>query len=95
MREICIPIPLSDENQIAEVEVKLSGKKISVYYKLESFDWDVSSEIIDKSDEITEKLLKIYKLKKTISEYDKDWELIQIFTPGESAKHIRVLFRKK
>ncbi|MUP36289.1 hypothetical protein [Labilibaculum euxinus] len=95
MREICVPIPLGDDNEVAEVEVKLANKKISVFFRLESFSWDVSKEIADKSDDITEKLLKIYNLKKLIADYDSDWELIQIFTPSESSKNIQVLFRKK
>ncbi len=95
MREICVPIPLNDDNQIAEVEVKLENKKQSIFFRLESFSWDITEEINAKSDEITEKLHKIYNLKKAIANYDANWEVIQIFTPAGSAKNIQVLFRKK
>lgn len=95
MREICIPIPLNDENQVAEVEVKLANKKQSIYFRLESFSWDVTEEIEENPDGITEKLHQIYNLKKAIANYDSNWEVIQIFTPAESAKNIQVLFRKK
>ena len=96
MREICVPIPFTEDNQVAEVEVKFADRRISVQYRLESFDWDVSNDPdFSPDDEITEKLLKIYKLKKTIAEYDSGWELIQIFTPTENSKFIQVLFRKK
>lgn len=96
MREICVPIPFTEDNQVAEVEVKFADRKISVQYRLESFHWDVSDDPdFNPDDEITEKLMKIYKLKKTIAEYDSDWELIQIFTPAEKSKFIQVLFRKK
>ena len=95
MREICVPIPLTEDNQVAEVEVKLADRKISVQYRLEAFAWDVTNEADKIPDELSERLLKICNLKKSIAEYDKNWELIQIFTPAESAKHIQVLFRKK
>lgn len=95
MREICIPIPLNDDNQLAEVEVKLADKKQSIFYRLESFLWDVVEEIDGDPDEISEKLHQIYNLKKAIANYDSNWEVIQIFTPAESAKNIQVLFRKK
>ncbi|MPQ45965.1 hypothetical protein GCQ56_02990 [Marinifilum sp. N1E240] len=96
MREICVPIPFTDDNQVAEVEVKFKDKKINVQYRLESFSWDVTDEMkAENDDQITENLLKIYKLKQLIADYDSDWELIQIFTPTESSKYIQVLFRKK
>jgi len=96
MREICVPIPFTDDNQVAEVEVKFKDKKINVQYRLESFSWDVTDEMKkENDDQITENLLKIYKLKQVIADYDSDWELIQIFTPTESSKYIQVLFRKK
>ncbi len=39
MREICVPIPFTDDEQVAEVEVKFANRKISVQYRLESFLW--------------------------------------------------------
>ncbi|WP_372644293.1 hypothetical protein [Ancylomarina sp.] len=93
MREICIPIPIDTGAELAEVEVKIGKKNLKFQYRLESFPWEVDNE--DIKDGITEDLLKIYKLKKTISEYDNDWELIQIYTPAEKARIIQILFRKK
>ncbi|WP_282014393.1 hypothetical protein [Marinifilum flexuosum] len=96
MREICVPIPFTDDEQVAEVEVKFANRKISVQYRLESFAWDVSEDPdFNPEDGITEDLMKIYKLKKLIADYDSSWELIQIFTPAENSKYIQVLFRKK
>ena len=96
MREICVPIPFTDDNQVAEVEVKFEDKKITLAYRLESFLWDVSDDPeFNPEDDISEKLMKIFKLKKAIEEYDKNWELIQIFTPAEKSKYIQVLFRQK
>ncbi|WP_321280494.1 hypothetical protein [Marinifilum fragile] len=96
MREICVPIPFTDDEQVAEVEVKFANRKISVQYRLESFLWDVSDDSnFNPEDGIAEDLMKIYKLKKLIADYDPAWELIQIFTPAENSKYIQVLFRKK
>jgi uncharacterized protein YtpQ (UPF0354 family) len=78
MRELCIPIDIGAE--LAEVEVKIEKTNQKFQYRLESFPWEVDDK--DIKDGITVDLLKIYKLKKTIAEYDKDWELIQIYTPA-------------
>lgn len=96
MREISVPIPISDEGEVAEVEVRLKGKKIKIEYRLENLPWDVSEDLQDEIvDGNTERLLKILQLKKAIAEYDEQWELIQIFTPAEESKTIQVLYRKK
>jgi len=96
MREISVPIPISDEGEVAEVEVRLKGKKIKIEYRLENLPWDVSEELLgETADGNTERLMKILKLKKAIADYDEQWELIQIFTPSEKAKTIQVLYRKK
>ncbi|MCT4602718.1 MAG: hypothetical protein N4A59_07455 [Marinifilum sp.] len=96
MREICVPIPFTDDDQVAEVEIKFENRKVSVQYRLESFVWDVSDDPdFNSEDGITEDLMKIYKLKKSIAEYDPAWELIQIFTPAKNSKYIQILFRKK
>ncbi|MFA8433645.1 MAG: hypothetical protein ACEPOZ_03925 [Marinifilaceae bacterium] len=94
MRELSVPIPIPDNNKVAEVEVKLADGTLSYQYRMESFDWDVANEF-DESDPLSEKLLKIHKLKTAIQNYSKDWELIQIYTPHENSKTIQVLFRKR
>ena len=95
MREICVPIPIGIDAELAEVEVKIGNKNIIIQYRLESFPWEVEDQEQDVEDGITDNLMKIYQLKKTIADYDKDWELIQIFTPADNASHIQILFRKK
>ena len=46
-------------------------------------------------DDVSASLARIYRLKRSIESYDKNWELIQIFTPNENAQHIQVLYRKR
>ncbi|MFC2097816.1 hypothetical protein ACFLSI_05720 [Bacteroidota bacterium] len=95
MKDVCIPISNFEEDQIAEVILKVGGKKISYNFRIESFPWMVDDTLSKFEDEVSESLLKIYKLKEAIQKYDKDWELIQIYTPNENAKNIQVLYRKK
>ncbi|MCW8849824.1 MAG: hypothetical protein OQJ81_07585 [Melioribacteraceae bacterium] len=91
MKDITIPLPNFLEEQIAEVEVKINGKKRQYNFRIESFTWDVTlSE--DDQDIIS---TKIENLRSQLENYTKDWELIQIFTPREGSKNIQVLFRQK
>ena len=39
MRELCIPLPFLEEQQVAEVEVKIGDKKQKFDFRLESFPW--------------------------------------------------------
>ncbi|MFC2134320.1 hypothetical protein ACFLTH_06840 [Bacteroidota bacterium] len=93
MKDICIPIPHFGENQIAEVEVTVNGKKKKFNYRVESFEWD---GVIDKNqDMLTQTEEKVKKLKENIEGYDKSWDLVQIYTPSQGSEHIQVLFRQK
>jgi hypothetical protein len=95
MKEICIPIPYLKEKEIANVEVTLAGKKINYSFRVESFPWELKDEFASLTDPLERSLARIYKLKSAIENYDKEWELIQIFNPDEHADHIHVLYRKK
>ena len=95
MKEICIPIPYLKDNDVAEVEVVVAGKKIKYDFRVESFPWEVENEFSSLADPLERSLARIYKLKNAIEGYSKDWELIQIFNPNENADHIHVLYRKK
>lgn len=95
MKEICIPIPYLKDNDVAEVEVVVAGKKIKYDFRVESFPWEVENEFSSLADPLERSLARIYKLKNAIEGYSKEWELIQIFNPNENADHIHVLYRKK
>jgi len=96
MRELSVPIPHFHENQVAEVDLKVNGNKITYNFRVESFPWDVEDELSDmKSDAVSQSLARITRLRNSINNYDKQWELIQIYTPDENAKHIQVLYRKR
>ena len=95
MKDLCIPIPGFGENEIAELHLKVGDQKISFDFRVESFPWDVEDELNGNSDEITRSLARISRLRTAIQNYDKSWELIQIFTPADHASYIQVLYRKK
>jgi hypothetical protein len=95
MKDLCIPIPGFGENEIAELHLKVGDQKISYDFRVESFPWDIDDELNGNSDEITQSLARISRLKSAIQNYDKSWELIQIFTPADHASYIQVLYRKK
>ena len=95
MKDLCIPIPGFGENEIAELQLKVGDQKISYDFRVESFPWDVEDELNGDSDEITRSLARISRLRTAIQNYDRSWELIQIFTPANHASYIQVLYRKK
>ncbi len=95
LKDLCIPIPGFAENEIAELHLKVGDKKISYDFRVESFPWDADDELNGDSDHISLSLARISRLRKAIADYDKSWELIQIFTPADHSKFIQVLYRKK
>ncbi|MCD6596358.1 MAG: hypothetical protein J7L04_01645 [Bacteroidales bacterium] len=95
MRELCVPVFGLDENENAEILLKVSGKKIQYNFRIVSFKWDDDDDLSQANDEISISLARIARLSNAIKSYDKAWELIQIFNPSENAKFIQVLYRKK
>ena len=91
----CVPVPDFGENEIAEIELRVGDKKIQYSFRVESFPWEVENELSVADDDVSASLARIYRLKRSIESYDKDWELIQIFTPNENAQHIQVLYRRR
>ncbi|MBC8479493.1 MAG: hypothetical protein H8D46_03425 [FCB group bacterium] len=95
MNELCVPLPGFDENQIAQVEVTIGEKKEKYNFKVESFNWLTAEGISTDSDALHAVENRISALRTSIEGYDKNWELIQIYTPAPGADHIQVLFRQK
>jgi len=96
MKEICIPISNLGEDEIADVTLTIGGRKTSYSFRVESFPWSIDQDQATTDEEsIHATLEQIALLRSSISSYDKEWELIQIFTPRTGATHIQVLYRKK
>ncbi|MBL7113836.1 MAG: hypothetical protein ISS19_17995 [Bacteroidales bacterium] len=95
MKDLCVPIPNFGENEMAEIELRVGDRKIEYNFKVESFLWEAEDELThDEDDHVANSLARITRLKTAIKNYDKDWELIQIYTPSENATHIQVLYRR-
>ncbi len=92
MKDLTIPLPNFLDEQIAEVEVKINGKKRHYNFRVESFPWEDTVNSVEEQDIITS---KIKNLRKELEEYSNEWELIQIFNPSENSKNIQVLYRQK
>jgi hypothetical protein len=88
MKDVCIPLPDFIDRQIAEIEVKINGRKRRYNFRVESIRWEPENERWDVEKRIT-------MLQKGLEKYDKSWELIQIFRPTEDSKFIQVLYRQR
>lgn len=95
MKDLCVPIPHFGEDEIADIDLRVGDQKISYSFRVESFPWEVEDELSIADDDVSASLARIYRLKRAIEGYDKDWELIQIYTPLENARYIQVLYRKR
>jgi len=94
MREISLPLPVFQENEQIEINVNIGKSRKIQNYKIESFRWECEDELSNKTDKTSMELARISRLKKSIENYDKSWELVQIFAPLENSEFIRVLYRK-
>lgn len=88
MKDVNIPLPEFLEQQIAEIEVTINGKKRQYNFRVESFQWEPESEIFTIEQ-------KINRLRILIDQYDESWELIQIFKPKEDSKFVQVLYKQR
>jgi hypothetical protein len=95
MKDLCVPVPNFGEDQIASIILKVGDEEIEYNFRVVSFPWDIEDELTDKEDELHNSLARIIRLKNSIENYDKEWELVQIYTPLENAKFIQVLYRKR
>jgi hypothetical protein len=95
MKDLCVPIPGFGDSEHAELTLNIGGNKQTINYRVESFPWDSDEDLYPDGDDISLSLARIERLKRDIKNYDKAWELIQIFTPSENAKSIQVLYRKR
>lgn len=95
MKDLCVPVPGFGDNEIAEIQLSIGGKKSTFNFRVESFPWDVEDELGKFNDEVSLSLARIERLKNKIKNYNSEWELIQIFTPADNSKFIQVLYRKR
>lgn len=83
MSMICIPVPELQVNRTVGLEVTVNGKKHVMNYRVESFPWPEYATGEERID-----MLKGY-----ISDYEADWELVQIGPPGGGM--VPITFRQR
>lgn len=93
MKQVNLPLPNVDESE--PIDIKVVVGKNMINFKVESFLWEVEDELSEDKDSTAVSLARITRLKKSIQNYDKTWELLQIFAPLENSGYIRVLYRKR
>ncbi len=95
MHDICVPLPRVPDATHAEVEVKVEGKIRSFNFRVEAFDWTPNADEADHQALAMIRNQRIANLRDSIANYDRNWELVQIYNPGPRDRHIQVLFRQK
>ncbi len=95
MNQINLPIPHIDNDEPVEVNMLVGKEKKEILFKVVPFVWDEEDELSNEKDSTSVSLARISRLKKSIENYDKSWELLQIFAPLENSKFIQILYRKK
>jgi hypothetical protein len=83
MASISIQLPNMEADHTIEIDVKINGRQQRYHYKVELFPWD----------ECPKPESKVECLKHIISNYDHNWQLIQIGSATE--KSIPIMFREK
>ena len=83
MSSITIQLPAIEADHTIEIDIKVNGRKVKYHYKVELVSW----EECDTNEE------KAFCLKRVISDYSKDWQLINIGNPTE--KDIPLMFKEK
>ena len=95
MHEICIPVPKLEDEQGADVEVRVGGKKKKFSFRVAAFPWKTETVTAGDQTYVEKTSNSIMDLKNNIESYDPSWELVQIYSPNPKAKFIQVLFRHK
>lgn len=88
MSGICIPIP--DIKSGHSTEISVSTSESSQLYRIEMFNCSMAND-----SNLFEQENVYNTLKNKIEQYDKAWELLQVFTPENEGTRIKVLFRKR
>ncbi len=88
MEDICIPVPDISGGSNAEITVQLPNNGGEVKYRLEAFICGKESGENESSNEEVFRTLKNF-----VDNYDKSWELIQLFAPIGKEKNVKVLYK--
>jgi hypothetical protein len=82
MATINIQLPVIDAEQSVEIEVKINGKSQRYHYRVEILKWEQCESKENKAECI----------KTMVSNYSKEWQLLQIGMPTE--EEIPIMFKQ-
>jgi len=94
MRQISLPLPRLDDDDLIEIEVRSGKKGELTHFRIEPFLWEEDTDVSQENDLSGLSFKRISRLKKAIESYDKSWELIQIFAPLKNSRYVKILYRK-
>ena len=82
-REIVLVIPNFDPEQNVEIDVRINGRSKTIKYRVELLSWEGDRDMHED---------RVTVLKRNITNYEKDWELVEIGAPENG--NIPLMFRK-
>lgn len=83
MDQVCIPVPMPAEGETLELEVTVGGETHLMQYRIETLRWGPDASPDERVDQLCD----------FIREYDADWSLVQIGSPGEGV--VPITFRRR
>ena len=89
MNEIRIPFSGIPENEITEVDVKMTKSNRIWRYKIEP----LLINNLNLKDDIH--CQRVKKMQDSINNHDRQWELIQILNTNEESEYVHILYREK
>jgi hypothetical protein len=95
MRQISLPLPRIEDDDVIEIEVKSKKKGNLLCFRIEAFLCEIEQNNNSETDKAKLSFERISRLKNSIENYDKSWELVQIFAPLKNSKYIKILYRKR
>ena len=83
MDQVCIPVPMPKSGETLELAVTVGGETHLMQYRIETLRWGPDAT----PDE------RVVQLRDFIREYDSNWSLVQIGSPGEGV--VPITFRQR
>lgn len=83
MAQVCIPVPMPDEDETLELEVTVGGTTHLMQYRIETLRWGPDVVPGERADQ----------LRAFLQDYEPDWTLVQIGAPGEGV--VPITFRQR
>lgn len=74
MDQVCIPVPMSADDETLELDVTVGGTTHLMAYRIETVTWGPEVTPEERAEEI----------RRFLADYDPAWSLVQIGAPGRA-----------